>query len=1392
MPDFDPVHYGYHQDPNAPISGNSESEEPTLHVNIRAKAKQIMESLRQISATLQEGYVLGERVSLANTATPSLRTLNPKSVDSILSGKTALEELDQLSQLDQELYDLELLREYFKNSEEVPFENKPIMVISDFKEVEDLLRKEIEAFIKNGFIKKAEHERVILDVSKLKSYSAGPFTVDNAERELFRQLNRLSVDILRLEMMALDNFTTQAGLLPLDALTKAKDFLSETFIIKCNKIINDHKLYTVSFLQNTKYELCTNWKSLLNSKEYKRFRENTLSGALEISEKLIYLSTLSFLHAFSILEERGIAKDPPNLQSRAALVKVQILLDKLASQTITGEEKTHLIGELHNEFQFLLFSYDLIENNFVEAELLSHLKFQVDAGGNKMILHGLPHVRGNEASCMTSILESVRAELNQSAPKIVRLMNIPSPTFEKLSNIPTLEENGNVFDVVVCQFPVDNPKLLNDSISKCYFSQDKKYSDQLTVVVDASWSNEVGQEKLKDLIHKVLSHRLTNRLIEIGKLNIIFTFSTENFSEIDLGEQNSMVAVSYHSENSFKKFDETMTKWVRGVARSSDSISYYDQNALLLTPSSAGSKMNPLHRNWHYHQALLQDALRLTSDPQTVKALQQLILNGFARASKSSSDRESFYNVQGTPLESKEAYYHRFNSNLEQLTHLQTAVKHKLGLQQYEVFLINSPSITEIIQSYRIDYVRVNQDTIEDQIDNVFKQHVKNVYEKSTIAFNFKVLDFSSSSSGEPQSILVKTTLIHQAMNILASKIKEYEKRYPDINFEYLASHMQFIFVFQQPFGTMLLHAFNLIDDIRRMDFTETLKQIITTNGYRPSPDQLRGIEVELFGLSQVTAPLPQSALPLEKSHTESIKTVGSNSLDVVEKFSLKKSQALHDFRKLANNLEYPPYVRVLSQSTCELIDGLQDLNIEQIFQDKELTPLLESIYTRMIDAIGMAMLKKDDMVQFNNQINVIHQYIQDILTLTSPYNKNAFQKIVTDRICDETHGIVPSDLRAGSFSKVYLKHSAMYTMSNIIKAIQDQKDSRALNMSIMKGCYFEQSYLFSQLVTCSKMDVDGKTLEQGIPQDIDQLNLPIPLDLYVCEPQHSFTVATVNYEKMDVVSQIKALENAGVFAIQFTVVVDITSNQESDMQSILADKDLIKWIREGRMNLVFIQSGQKYSMFGLDNYYGAIAISFNHEMNFAKFNYRMGLSEDQLSGISYQGMTHIQKYASRSIDLYKNEVQKNTHYLYKLISEGAPQIIGNTSAPFHLAVKSNDQMVFLDFKFDYRDYRMVGDYIYNALTDFSKKKGLYLSKRPSFGFIQSNTMYLSSGQGNTALRFTPGLEGIEVMNAYGAFFKKFGEVVEKGQAEELTLGRKLNDYEWCVRFAAAYADLVK
>lgn len=812
---------------------------------------------------------------------------------------------------------------------------------------------------------------------------------------------------------------------------------------------------------------------------------------------------------------------------------------------------------------------------------------------------------------------------------------------------------------------------------------------------------------------------------------------------------------------------------------------YLDENKLLMG-EMGDMPIDPTHRDWFLNQATLLEQMEKT-DPATQRQLMLSMLHAFSKSATIEEENSSLLGIQTSPVVPEAHRYHRSTGN-QVLSEVTKSYAQDLQIQPYEMELIHSPLIHEALaRNIPTEGLNLNVSD-EASFTNLCDEILIN-YQKGTLPKDRILIDISTILEDKGIESKDMQELVKKLEDILIRKLNDFALKNPEISkqalFDDLLSNLHLIALTTHKEQHLILTPIFLIDPHPRFDaetnlllrsrsiesrhghLRQRLNRIFSDNGFRLSPDETKiawlKIKEPMVLLSELNIPAAKHA------------TVPGGSIPTVCKSckSFVKLPVVKAFRMLSRQENASPYLQILPEATFLLLQGLAEYNkeeggIDQVFKDKGLNDMLQISYFRIQNAMNEAILRKDDHIAFNNQMEFIHQEIQNILAIVEPYEETSLSEGITAKLKSGSDPLISADMEP----RVHLKPSAMHSFSSVISSVEAQKGTNKLRVAVLKDSYYESSEVLGSAKTHKVSVLDGDIFnEKGIKAAFNKS--PRKLDLFVGEFHHNISVDRQVYRTENITGQVKALFKKGLVADKFTVVLDTTIDLEDsdEIREFLNDPDIKDWVAKGQLNVVLLRSTQKFDMLGMDNYYGGITVNLNNPSSFEQFNERMDHPQDQLRGLSFQGIAHLQKYGSVQIDRYREAIMKNTAKLYaKLPAESI--YTDGTENPMQISKIEDNRLVFLDIKFP--NYPNLSDAFKMRLQSFTRNEKLPFTTRPSFGFSTTNFTIIRSKK----FRLNPGLDDEKTLERYAKFFQAVQNEITIGmvEAEQASLSKEETD----------------
>ncbi len=268
-------------------------------------------------------------------------------------------------------------------------------------------------------------------------------------------------------------------------------------------------------------------------------------------------------------------------------------------------------------------------------------------------------------------------------------------------------------------------------------------------------------------------------------------------------------------------------------------------------------------------------------------------------------------------------------------------------------------------------------------------------------------------------------------------------------------------------------------------------------------------------------------------------------------------------------------------------------------------------------------------------------------------------------------------------------------------------------------------------------------------------------IDLFTTEFYHNIDadITHSHYKKVDVAKRIKDIFHKKPETDSLTVAIDATIDfaESKDIKKLF--KTFKAEIEEGRLNLVVLRSGQKFDMFGFDNYFGApFYVVNNGNKKWDNFNTLFDSETFKTDELTHQYFGLASSTGMELTDQYKSRIFKNT----RAILDKVPLSLrpGMNKMVFIATSAANNLSPFIEFtpiSDDQNENLDLFLWIQEQTMDIfnSNKKLMY--NRGSFGFAMPNM----SAIGEEKIRINPGIDPSD-----SKLFEKLFRRIDKKIAE--------------------------
>jgi serine/threonine protein kinase len=913
------------------------------------------------------------------------------------------------------------------------------------------------------------------------------------------------------------------------------------------------------------------------------------------------------------------------------------------------------------------------------------------------------------------------------------------------------------FSGFIKEFQSEN--ILQEALKKNFQEASEIFRKLLLNGCDVvGWRDFKGYSLLHLAINKKASLEFVKFLLELGS---------------DPNVQNDFGDTSLHLAVKMDRKEEALLLWNNGANPGIEnkigetiidlavksSLRFFDDNKLL--GGLISSNQSPLYIEWLKNQAIMLELIQSSRniDLSARRRLAFLCLHAYSKVAPLGPRAAHASKIQISPFFPNETRYHRSTDN-EFIDGLKALIWKDNSVQH----LIESPHFIEVFSRHFNPPRETFKITNDEDLKNLKeilekKQNIKLVVDFTSYLTNNKTIKQNIELQEDSDVFEIKEAL--RSVDLMnESRICPVAScKWGSVN---IFNNYSYIILNKEHLST------HKISD-------KTIEDMIRYSGYTPTPDQIKEAWLENAELSTILMEqaLPESILATKGNNFWS----GANNVD-----EFLNTKAFKDFKTLSEDyriysekienkgeddkvtlsegeefkIKNPPYAKILSEGTVLMLEGLKDKNIEKAFKKAGLEDFMQVCFYNIIESIGSATNKVDDFSAFQRYIEVIHQQIQNILAIKSlyyGYSPSEFGEAAVANLTEGENPAIPPDLNP----KAYIKASGSRCFASALASIEAEKGTNQLNVVVLKDSYYEYSNLFKYVGTYNLIPFDGEKYDmqfRGAPSintnellGFEKLPEASSIDVFLCEFHHNISTTRKEYHKENITEQIKRMHKEGILAPKCTVLLDTTIDYEksSDLKEFLTDPTINQLIKEGKLNVVSHRSAQKFDQLGLDNYYGGIAITINKSDMFTKFNARMSNPDDQLTGLSYEGMTHLQKYSKNVGDKYRDVIMKNTKRIYEQLPEKM-KITENNSNIAQVSKINDDKLVYLDFKSSITTFN---SYLGQRLILMAAAHKIPFTNRASLGFSNMNSTNLNY----SVMRLTPGLEGEKELSHYHQFF---------------------------------------
>jgi hypothetical protein len=420
-------------------------------------------------------------------------------------------------------------------------------------------------------------------------------------------------------------------------------------------------------------------------------------------------------------------------------------------------------------------------------------------------------------------------------------------------------------------------------------------------------------------------------------------------------------------------------------------------------------------------------------------------------------------------------------------------------------------------------------------------------------------------------------------------------------------------------------------------------------------------------------------------------------------------------------------YLSILGNSTLKLLRGLigeiSEAQWEALHKDGATAQIIQASLYKIANHLASALLYRDSFEKFSVEIELIHAEIATLLELTSPFAETDFATIYQQAL-EET---IPPELRE------YMRPSLGKTSVNVFAGINAALLATTENpvRTYSEGFYFEQASLvhdenkFERVLndpTISKVDLYCGQFNPNV------------------EIESSFT----HYRQRDIAHDVRQLLTQKPAIEHLTVAIDCTTDYINSPKVRQLLEEFKVEILTGKLNFAFFKSGQKFDMFGMDNYFGAPFYMINNgSAHWKAMNALCNRQVHKTDRLSRQWFCLANKYAVHELDAYRKAIFANTRFLLEHIPPALlPQPSGKKQHLRINTIDANMEPSFIDMKVATPSHLLQRFLLIGLLYQKCEQRKIKIHSRASFGFYHINCIpiIVNAVTSSSTIRINPSL----------------------------------------------------
>ena len=413
----------------------------------------------------------------------------------------------------------------------------------------------------------------------------------------------------------------------------------------------------------------------------------------------------------------------------------------------------------------------------------------------------------------------------------------------------------------------------------------------------------------------------------------------------------------------------------------------------------------------------------------------------------------------------------------------------------------------------------------------------------------------------------------------------------------------------------------------------------------------------------------------------------------------------------------------ILGNATLHLLEGLLTEIPEEFWVEINkniiIKQLIQTCFYRILDHLANADLQRYNFAKSAQFIELAHAEFFNLLIVLHPFQEHDFAEIYKHSLT-----CIPDTLKNCLFPG--LAKGSMNILAGFFSVLKSKCPD--FQTAYHKGSHFESESLVGK----------ERSLDEVLKKEDSS-----HIDFYLAEfnPNVNLSLDHIHYLSGNPIKEIDLLLNCKQPSRYFTLMVDATIDYKNSKKLHDLLEHLSPLIQKGTIQVIVYYSGQKFSMLGMDNYYGAPFCSIhNDDPKWEEF-FSLWTSEAHRTDFySLQWFCLSNKYASKEIDEYRKAIFENTRTILNRIPF---KLLPGKNPTIKICTSSEDvDSCFIDIKISGENYFVMLSQLKERLFQIFAEENGKIHMRGGYGFYHPNvTFFVNQQEHGCTMRINPGLD---------------------------------------------------